>query len=242
GGGSIVRDTLERRLALGIVEVEAAHADLVDLEHEGAQRVFLRNPGGEEQVGKEGRTLHAVRQLAFGTELNRRGRKGRRLLRGGAEEAQRVRIGRRRRKAVARTLLRGAGDQPARVVLRHLDAGDDAALPRQSLGEVAEIPPRERQRVDGEDAAHVGDDRLHDLDSAARRARPPDGALAVRVDRAGVAWRRFRLGRRPEYRVAAGLDLLDLDAALLEPLQLALGLFGDRLFRGGRQLDEGLLP
>jgi hypothetical protein len=132
----------------------------------------------------------------------------------------------------------GCGGASAGAGPSSRSAPPDDALPRQPLDELAERAARERQRVDGDDALDVRDHRLHHLDAALGRARPPHRALAVGVDGARVARRRLRLRQRLEHRLALLLELGDLHALLLEPLQLALGLLGDGLRRRGGQRRE----
>ena len=116
--------------------------------------------------------------------------------------------------------------------------GGHHAAPREPPQELAEGSARQGERIDAEHPFDVGDDGLHHLDAAFAGARPPDGALAVGVDGADEAGRRFRLRYRLHHRLGARADFLDLDALLLEPLQLALRFLRHRLGSDGRDLRE----
>src|SRR5712671_4079871 len=52
--GGVLRGLVHGLFLLVVVEVQAADRDLVELEREGAQLFFFRDPGGKERVGVQG--------------------------------------------------------------------------------------------------------------------------------------------------------------------------------------------
>ncbi len=238
GKGGLVGGAIEGRGPLRLVHVELALRDLLDLQRERTQRVLLGDPGEEERFLEELRRGERVRLFAAGPEVEMRRRQ---QLARRPQDDDRVVVALGRAEAVAGALLRGLGDEGTRVVARDLHRGDDA-LPRHALHELAPRAAREAQGIGGEDAADVGDHRLHHLHPDAGALRVPDRALAVGVDAARVAGGGlgFRLG--PQDGGAGGSEILDLDALLLEPLQLALRLLGERLGAPDRHLAEHVLP